>query len=324
MNKVLVTGAGGFIGSNLVEELIKSGITVKAFIHYNSSNSWGNLEFLPEDIKKEIEVISGNIQDPFSVNNAVKGQDTVFHLAALIGIPYSYKAPNSYVNTNVIGTLNILQACLDNNIEKIVHTSTSETYGTAIYTPIDEKHPLKAQSPYSASKIGADKLAESYHLSFGLPIAIIRPFNTFGPRQSARAIIPTIISQILSGSKVVIGSIDPVRDFTFVKDTVNGFIKIATEQKSAGELINIGSGKGISIGELAHKIIQMINPETEIIIDTKRIRPDKSEVMKLICDNTKAREILNWKPNFSLEDGIKETISYIKNHLEFYKLIYNV
>ena len=324
MNKVLVTGAGGFIGSNLVEELIKSGITVKAFIHYNSSNSWGNLEFLPEDIKKEIEVISGNIQDPFSVNNAVKGQDTVFHLAALIGIPYSYKAPNSYVNTNVIGTLNILQACLDNNIEKIVHTSTSETYGTAIYTPIDEKHPLKAQSPYSASKIGADKLAESYHLSFGLPIAIIRPFNTFGPRQSARAIIPTIISQILSGSKVVIGSIDPVRDFTFVKDTVNGFIKIATEQKSAGELINIGSGKGISIGELAHKIIQMINPETEIIIDTKRIRPDKSEVMKLICDNTKAREILNWKPNFSLEDGIKETISYIKNHLELYKLIYNV
>lgn len=324
MNKVLVTGAGGFIGSNLVEELIKSGITVKAFIHYNSSNSWGNLEFLPEDIKKEIEVISGNIQDPFSVNNAVKGQDTVFHLAALIGIPYSYKAPNSYVNTNVIGTLNILQACLDNNIEKIVHTSTSETYGTAIYTPIDEKHPLKAQSPYSASKIGADKLAESYHLSFGLPIAIIRPFNTFGPRQSARAIIPTIISQILSGSKVVIGSINPVRDFTFVKDTVNGFIKIATEQKSAGELINIGSGKGISIGELAHKIIQMINPETEIIIDTKRIRPDKSEVMKLICDNTKAREILNWKPNFSLEDGIKETISYIKNHLELYKLIYNV
>ena len=324
MNKVLVTGAGGFIGSNLVEELIKSGITVKAFIHYNSSNSWGNLEFLPEDIKKEIEVISGNIQDPFSVNNAIKGQDTVFHLAALIGIPYSYKAPNSYVNTNVIGTLNILQACLDNNIEKIVHTSTSETYGTAIYTPIDEKHPLKAQSPYSASKIGADKLAESYHLSFGLPIAIIRPFNTFGPRQSARAIIPTIISQILSGSKVVIGSINPVRDFTFVKDTVNGFIKIATEQKSAGELINIGSGKGISIGELAHKIIQMINPETEIIIDTKRIRPDKSEVMKLICDNTKAREILNWKPNFSLEDGIKETISYIKNHLELYKLIYNV
>ena len=324
MNKVLVTGAGGFIGSNLVEELIKSGITVKAFIHYNSSNSWGNLEFLPEDIKKEIEVISGNIQDPFSVNNAIKGQDTVFHLAALIGIPYSYKAPNSYVNTNVIGTLNILQACLDNNIEKIVHTSTSETYGTAIYTPIDEKHPLKAQSPYSASKIGADKLAESYHLSFGLPIAIIRPFNTFGPRQSARAIIPTIISQILSGSKVVIGSIDPVRDFTFVKDTVNGFIKIATEQKSAGELINIGSGKGMSIGELAHKIIQMINPETEIIIDTKRIRPDKSEVMKLICDNTKAREILNWKPNFSLEDGIKETISYIKNHLELYKLIYNV
>ena len=327
MNKVLITGAGGFIGSNLVEELVKKGMKVRAFIHYNSRNSWGNLELLSSKILNEVEIFTGNIEDPFSVKKAVKNCDTVFHLAALIGIPYSYIAPESYVNTNVKGTLNVMQACLDENVEKIIHTSTSETYGSAIYTPIDEKHPLQGQSPYSASKIGADKIAESYYLSFSLPVATIRPFNTYGPGQSARAIIPTIISQVLTTktNKIKLGSLSPVRDLNFVKDTINGFINIAENERSIGEVINIGFGKGITIGELAERIINFINPKIEIICDEKRIRPDKSEVIKLICNNEKAKRLVNWQPNYTLDKGLEETIQFIREHLNIYKPeIYNV
>jgi NAD dependent epimerase/dehydratase len=327
MNKVLITGAGGFIGSNLVEELVNKGMKVRAFIHYNSRNSWGNLELLSSKILNEVEIFTGNIEDPFSVKKAVKNCDTVFHLAALIGIPYSYIAPESYVNTNVKGTLNVMQACLDENVEKIIHTSTSETYGSAIYTPIDEKHPLQGQSPYSASKIGADKIAESYYLSFSLPVATIRPFNTYGPGQSARAIIPTIISQVLTTktNKIKLGSLSPVRDLNFVKDTINGFINIAENERSIGEVINIGFGKGITIGELAERIINFINPKIEIICDEKRIRPDKSEVIKLICNNEKAKRLVNWQPNYTLDKGLEETIQFIREHLNIYKPeIYNV
>jgi len=327
MNKVLITGAGGFIGSNLVEELVNKGMKVRAFIHYNSRNSWGNLELLSSKILNEVEIFTGNIEDPFSVKKAVKNCDTVFHLAALIGIPYSYIAPESYVNTNVKGTLNVMQACLDENVEKIIHTSTSEAYGSAIYTPIDEKHPLQGQSPYSASKIGADKIAESYYLSFSLPVATIRPFNTYGPGQSARAIIPTIISQVLTTktNKIKLGSLSPVRDLNFVKDTINGFINIAENERSIGEVINIGFGKGITIGELAERIINFINPKIEIICDEKRIRPDKSEVIKLICNNEKAKRLVNWQPNYTLDKGLEETIQFIREHLNIYKPeIYNV
>jgi len=327
MKNVLVTGAAGFIGSNLVESLVEKGYKVKAFVHYNSQNSWGNLERLSKKNLDEIEIFTGNIEDPFAVKKAVQGCDTVLHLAALIGIPYSYIAPESYVNTNIKGTLNVMQAALELNTEKVVHTSTSETYGTAIYAPIDEKHPLQGQSPYSASKIGADKIVESYHLSFELPVATIRPFNTFGPRQSARAIIPTIISQALTTKENIIklGSLSPLRDLTYVKDTVNGFIKIAESEATVGEVTNIGNGKCISIGELANIIIAKINPEIRIIEEAQRGRPAKSEVMKLLCDNSKAEKIAGWKPEYSLEKGIKETINFIKNNLSYYKPeIYNV
>lgn len=324
--KILVTGAGGFIGSHLTEELVKIGANVRVFVHYNSRNDWGLLEFLSSNVKSEIDVISGDIQDNNAVRRAVKDIDVVFHLAALIGIPYSYIAPESYINTNIKGTLNVMQACLDEEIEKVVHTSTSEVYGTAKYVPIDEKHPLQGQSPYSASKIGADKIAESYYLSFNLPVATIRPFNTFGPRQSARAVIPTIISQALSSGIVELGSLTPIRDLTYVKDTVNGFIKVAESPKSIGEVINTGNGKGISIGELSEKIICLLEiPDLKISVDEKRIRPEKSEVMELICDNSKAKKLLGWEPKYSLEEGLKETISWIKEHQRHYKPnIYNV
>lgn len=327
MKNVLVTGAAGFIGSNLVERLVEQGKKVRAFVHYNSQNSWGNLERLPKDILSEVEIFTGNIEDPFAVKKAVAGQDTVLHLAALIGIPYSYVAPESYVNTNIKGTLNVLQAALDEKIEKIVHTSTSETYGTALYAPIDEKHPLQGQSPYSASKIGADKIAESYFLSFDLPVATIRPFNTFGPRQSARAVIPTIISQALTTKNNIIklGSLTPLRDLTYVKDTADGFIKIAESDKTVGEVTNVGNGKCISIGDLAEMIISKINPEIKIVEESQRVRPEKSEVMKLLCDNSKAKEIAGWEPKYTLEEGIEETINFIKDNLSYYKPeIYNV
>ncbi len=317
---VVVTGAGGFIGSHLTEELVRRGANVKAFVHYNSRNNWGLLELLEKDVLNKIEVIAGDITDPFFVRNVTNDSDIVFHLAALIGIPYSYVAPENYVNVNIKGTLNVLQASLDNEIGKVVHTSTSETYGTAEYTPIDEAHPLQGQSPYSASKIGADKIAESYYRSFDLPVAIIRPFNTFGPRQSARAIIPTIISQALAMDEVHVGSLSPVRDLTFVKDTVNGFIEIGTSKKSVGEVINIGTGSGVTIGELLQRILRILGKEDmPVVEDVDRVRPDKSEVMELICDNSKANRLLDWSPHYTLDNGLAETIEWMREHINLYK-----
>ena len=323
---VLVTGAGGFIGSHLVERLVSESCRVRAMVHYNSGGKWGNLECLPEELKKEIQVFPGDVTDPFSVMKAVDGCEVVFHLAALIAIPYSYIAPQSYVATNVAGTLNVMEACRRCGVEKVVHTSTSETYGTAIYTPIDEKHPLQGQSPYSASKIGADKIAESYFCSFNLPVATIRPFNTYGPRQSARAIIPTIISQVLARKTCIkIGSLTPIRDFSYVKDTVDGFVKIALSERSIGELINVGFGAGITIGELAESIINLIGGKVDIISDNQRVRPKNSEVMELICSNGKAKKLIDWEPHYSLRDGISETVSFIKDNLNLYKTdIYNI
>lgn len=323
---VLVTGAGGFIGSHLVERLVSLGCRVRAMVHYNSSGSWGNLELLPAETKERIEVIAGDVMDPFSVHKAVEGCEVVFHLAALIAIPYSYVAPQSYVSTNVAGTLNVMEACLRCNVKKVVHTSTSETYGTAIYTPIDENHPLQGQSPYSASKIGADKIAESYFLSFNLPVATIRPFNTYGPRQSARAVIPTIISQILAGKKSIrLGSLTPIRDFNFVKDTVEGFVKIAESESSTGTLINVGFGKGITIGKLADTLVRLMGRDVEIICEEERVRPEKSEVFELICANSKAQTLAGWSPQYRLEDGLVETIRFIESNLSRYKTdIYNV
>lgn len=327
MKPVLVTGAGGFIGSHLVEELAKLGAKVRAFVKYNSRNDWGMLELLPSDILREVEVISGDIQDPFFVKKAVKGCEVVFHLAALIGIPYSYMAPKSYLSVNAGGTLNVLEACLDeNNIEKIVHTSTSETYGTAQYVPIDETHPVAGQSPYSATKIGADHLALSYHRSFGLPVKVVRPFNTYGPRQSARAIIPTIITQILNGqTSLRLGNLTPTRDLTFVKDMVYGFVAIAESDKLFGEITNIGMNDEISVGDLARVISELMKSDVKIISDDQRIRPDKSEVERLRCDNTKILKFTKWKPRYDLKRGLLETIEWLKSNINYYKSeIYNV
>ncbi len=323
--KVLVTGAGGFIGSYLVRALLPRCAALTAMIKYNSGNNWGNLELLPDDVRRHIQVEAGDVRDPFFIRKIVKDKNVVFHLAALIPIPYSYIAPLSYIQTNVEGTLNIMMACREHGVEKVVHTSTSEVYGTALYTPIDEQHPLCAQSPYSATKIGADKIAESFHLSFGLSVATIRPFNTFGPRQSARAIIPTIISQALARDYIEVGSVAPVRDFTFVKDTVNGFIQIAEKQESIGKVINIGSGKGITIDNLSKLILKILGIEKKIIADAKRIRPEKSEVMKLICNNSKAWSTIGWKPLYTLEDGLRESVEDIKQNINRYKVsVYNV
>ncbi len=318
--KVLVTGSEGFIGSHLTEKLVSLGADVRAFVLYNSFGKWGWIDTFKESDKKKLDIFMGNICEAYNVKKAMEGVDVVFHLAALIGIPYSYYSPESYVSTNVMGTLNVLQAAREAGVKKIVHTSTSETYGTAVYAPIDEKHPLQGQSPYSASKIGADMMAESFCRSFDMPIAIIRPFNTYGPRQSARAVIPTIISQILSGStKIKLGSLSPVRDLTFVSDTVRGFIKVAESDKSAGNVINIGSGKGVTIGELAEKIFELTGSKPDIESDGTRVRPQKSEVMKLICDNKKALDLLGWKPEYTLEKGLMETIAFVRNNLGSYK-----
>jgi len=323
--KVLVTGAAGFIGSHLTEELAKRGAKVRAFVHYNSRNSYGNLEFLKKDLLKGIEIHTGDITDPFSVAKAVEGCDVVFHLAALIAIPYSYVAPASYVETNVKGTLNVMHACLAHKVEKVIHTSTSETYGTAIYSPIDEKHPLQGQSPYSASKIGADKIAESFFCSFGLPVATIRPFNTFGPRQSARAVIPTIISQALVSDTIRLGSLTPVRDFNFVKDTVAGFILVAESDASVGQVINVGSGREITIGELANKIIAIIGGNKKIATDTTRVRPENSEVMKLLANNSKALSLIGYAPKHTIDEGLSLVIDFVRKNPGFYKTdIYNV
>lgn len=323
--KILITGAGGFIGSHLANQLIMMGNDVTTLVHYNSSNSFGNLELLDKEVLKSLNIVSGNIEDPFCIQNAVKGKDIVFHLAALIAIPYSYIAPLNYIRTNVEGTLNVMDACLKFGVEKVVHTSTSEVYGTAVYTPIDEQHPLQGQSPYSASKIGADKIVESYHKSFNLPVAIIRPFNTFGPRQSARAVIPTIISQALTGNIVKLGSITPIRDMNYVENTVQGFIKIAESPNSLGEVINIGSGRAFTIGEIAEQIISIIGKKVEIISDKQRVRPEKSEVFQLVCNNSKAKKLIGWEEIKSFETGLKETINWIQDNLSHYKInIYNI
>lgn len=323
--RVLITGAGGFIGSHLVEEMARRGAGVRAMVRYNSRNHWGNLELLPGEIKSGIDVIAGDVRDPFFVDGAVEGVDTVFHLAALIAIPYSYAAPQSYVDTNVTGTLNVLQAARRHGTRKIVHTSTSETYGTALYTPIDEKHPLQGQSPYSASKIGADKLAESFFRSFDLPVATIRPFNTFGPRQSARAVIPTIVSQALSRDRVELGSLSPVRDLTFVGDTVKGFIRVAEVPETAGEVVNVGTGRGVTVGELAERILALLGAAVPITTSAERVRPEKSEVFTLICDNAKARELLDWHPETSLDDGLGAVIDWVRSNRDSFKPdIYNV
>jgi NAD dependent epimerase/dehydratase len=324
-NKILVTGAAGFIGSHLVERLVTVGVSARAFVHYNSQNRWGNLEFLPAEILNNIEIFMGDIQDPFSVQKAVDGCDIVFHLASLIAIPYSYIAPQSYITTNVLGIVNVMEACKKSGVRKVVHTSTSECYGTAQYVPIDEKHPLQGQSPYSASKIGADMIAESYYRSFGVPVAIIRPFNTYGPRQSARAVIPTIITQILNGKAVRLGNMNPTRDLNYVTDTVTGFIKIAESPKSIGQVINIGSGQEISIENLAGKIMHLMAKQVEIIGEKKRSRPEKSEVERLLCDNSKAKKLIDWHPKISLNDGLFKTIEWIKQNMGNYKPeIYNV
>ncbi|MDI3544636.1 MAG: hypothetical protein PWQ43_56 [Rikenellaceae bacterium] len=328
MKKILVTGADGFIGSHLTEELVKQGYEVRAFIFYNSFNSWGWIDSLPEEIKNKIEIFAGDIRDPNGVRVAMKDCDTVFHLAALIGIPFSYHSPDSYVDTNIKGTLNVLQAARLLKTERILVTSTSEVYGTAQYVPIDEKHPFQGQSPYSATKIGADRIAESFFRSFELPVSIVRPFNTFGPRQSARAVIPTIISQLLNGiEKIILGDLTPIRDFVYVKDTVNGFIEIAKSQKTIGEEINIATQSEISIGDLAHTIINIINPQAKIICDKQRIRPEKSEVKRLCGSNEKLKKLTNWQQMYSLKDGLKETIDWFSNkeNLKGYKVnIYNV
>lgn len=324
--KVFVTGAEGFIGSHLTERLVELGANVTALVQYNSFNNWGWIDTFDKNIKNSIKVVTGDIREYDGIKRLIKGQEIVFHLAALIAIPYSYVSPMAYVRTNVEGTTNILEACREYNIQKIIHTSTSETYGTALYVPIDEKHPMQGQSPYSASKIGADKIAESFHRSFSMPIATIRPFNTYGPRQSARAVIPTVISQILSGKKEIkLGNLTPTRDFNYVKDMAEAFVKIAESEKTIGEVINAGSNFEISVADTVKKIVDIIGKDVKIICDEERIRPEKSEVNRLWSDNTKIEKLTDWKQQYNLDDGLKETIDWIKNHLEYFKTnIYNV
>ncbi|TET39267.1 MAG: NAD-dependent epimerase/dehydratase family protein [Planctomycetota bacterium] len=314
--KVLVTGAGGFVGSHLAEALVECGAETRALFHYNSMGRCGWLDF--SDTKSELQIIHGDICDPDCMLKAADGVDIVFHLAALIGIPYSYHAPISYIRTNIEGTLNVMQAALSAGVGRLIHTSTSETYGTAEYIPIDEKHPLKGQSPYSASKIGADKLAESFYRSFGLNVVTVRPFNTYGPRQSARAIIPTIITQCRNGKIVKLGNLEPTRDFTFVDDTVSGFLCAAKADHAVGEVINLGSGKEISIKELAELISSIMCKKVEIISEGERTRPDKSEVDRLCASNDKAKKILSWEPCTSFEDGLKKTIKWFESNISLY------
>lgn len=326
MKKVLVTGADGFIGSHLTECLLERGYNVRAFTMYNSFNTWGWLDTFSKEKLDAIDIFCGDIRDPNGVKEAIKGVDAVFHLAALIAIPFSYHSPDSYVDTNVKGTLNVLQAARALDTERVLITSTSEVYGTAQYVPIDEKHPFQGQSPYSATKIGADRMAESFYRSFNMPISIVRPFNTYGPRQSARAVIPTIISQLLSGSEEIkLGSLMPTRDFNYVKDTAAGFIAIAESDKTIGEEINIATQQEISIGELANEIIRQINPKARITCDEQRLRPEKSEVNRLLGSNKKIKELTDWEQRYTFEQGIQETIEWIKDNLDKYKVdIYNI
>jgi NAD dependent epimerase/dehydratase len=325
---VLVTGADGFIGSHLVEALVLRGCHVRAFVFYNAMNSWGWLDTLPRDVTAAVDVVTGDIRDPNGVAVAMSGCDIVFHLAALIGIPFSYHSPDTYVDTNVRGTLNVLQAARTLPVRSLLVTSTSEVYGTARYVPMDEKHPLQAQSPYSATKIAADRLAESFHRSFSLPVTIVRPFNTFGPRQSARAVIPTLITQLLNGeAEVRLGAVSPTRDFNYVTDTVNGFIAIAESDRTAGEEINIASGRECGIGALAQLLIDRINPNARIVTDEERVRPATSEVERLVGDNSKLVSLTRWRSTRTLEQGLDETVDWFRNpvNLARYKTwLYNV
>jgi dTDP-glucose 4,6-dehydratase len=317
--QVLVTGAGGFIASHLTERLAREGAKVRAFIRYNSRNDVGMLRLLPPDIFAQIELIRGDLRDAEAIRGAVKGADTVFHLGALIAIPYSYLHPREVIETNVMGTLNILTAAREFESRRVIHTSTSEVYGTAQYTPIDEAHPLQGQSPYSASKIGADKIAESFFRSFNVPVTTLRPFNTYGPRQSARAVIPTIITQTLTRDEIKLGSLDPMRDFTFVADTVDGFMRVAEADNVTGQEINLGNDDTIRIGDLVEKIFNIIGKRPKIITDAQRIRPQKSEVLKLWASNKKAEQMIGWKPRTTLDDGLRQTIEWISAHLDFYR-----
>lgn len=317
--KVLITGADGFIGSHLTERLIARGAQVRAFVMYNAFNTWGWIDTFSPGEREGIDVVCGDIRETDVLKRALRDVDIVFHLAALIAIPYSYVSPASYVKTNIEGTLNLLQTGLECGVEKIIHTSTSEVYGSAHYTPIDEKHPLQGQSPYSASKIGADMLAESFYRSFNLPVTTVRPFNTYGPRQSARAIIPTIILQMLRGTRLRIGSLHPVRDFTYVTDTAEGFIKAAETGGINGSVINLGANRGISVGELIEKVAQLMGQEVTIECEDKRVRPPHSEVSRLICSNQKAQELLGWQPTIRLEEGLRETIDWLKHNKRVYK-----
>jgi len=318
--RVLVTGAGGFIGSHLVEALVRQGCRVRAMLHYDARAHRGNLELIDLPCLRELEIIAGDVIDPHFMLRAVEGCAAVFHLAALIAIPYSYQAPSAYVQTNVVGTLNVLEACRLQRTPRLVHTSTSECYGTARYTPIDEEHPLQGQSPYSASKIGADKVVESFHLSFQLPVATLRPFNTFGPRQSARAVIPTILSQLLSGASVLqLGDVSPVRDLSFVGNTVDAFLRIAECDAALGQVVNVGSGRGHSIAELADLAMAVVGRRIQVRCDERRKRPTHSEVQQLVCDHGKATKLMDWSPRVGLEAGLEQTARFINNHLALFR-----
>ncbi len=326
--RVLITGADGFIGSHLTEALLDAGCDVRAFVYYNSFNSWGWLDALPDATRQRLDVFAGDIRDPNGVRAACKDIDVVLHLAALIAIPFSYHSPDSYVDTNIRGTLNVLQAARDAEIERVVVTSTSEVYGTACYVPIDERHPMQGQSPYSATKIGADRLAESFWRSFGLPVVIARPFNTYGPRQSARAVIPTVITQLLAGAtEIRLGALSPTRDLTYVADTCRGFLQLAACDAAVGREVNLGSGAEIAIGDLAQRLIAMINPQARIATDEQRLRPEKSEVERLLSDPTLVHTLTGWHAEVSLDEGLERTIAWFadKANLARYKSdIYNL
>jgi NAD dependent epimerase/dehydratase len=317
---IMVTGAGGFIASHLVETLLRFGARVRAFVRYNSRQDIGLLRLLPSELLSECEIVFGDLRDVEAVDQACAGIDTVFHLGALISIPYSYLHPREVVETNISGTLNVLLGSQRHGIKKVVHTSSSEVYGTALYAPINESHPLQGQSPYSASKIGADKLAQSFHYAYNVPVATIRPFNTYGPRQSARAVIPTIITQALTKDEIYLGSLEPRRDFTFVEDTVDAFLRVAATPQAAAQEINVGSNADIAVGELAQKIIELTGRDVRIVCDAERVRPERSEVGQLWADSTKAEEVLGWKPRVSLDQGLQRTIDWIQAHLELYRV----
>lgn len=317
--KVLVTGAGGFIASHLVERLVNEGAQVRAFLRYNSRNDPGMLRLIPAGVFSQLEIVRGDLRDAEAVRGAVKGADTVFHLGALIAIPYSYQHPREVIDVNVMGTLNVLTAARDFGVRRVVHTSTSEVYGTARYVPIDEAHPLQGQSPYSASKIGADRIAESFFRAFDLPVVTLRPFNTYGPRQSTRAVIPTIITQTLTRDEIKLGNLEPSRDFTFVADTADGFIKIAEAENVLGEEINLGNDDTIRVGDLVAKIFDIVGKRPKIVADAQRMRPDKSEVMRLWASNEKAKRLIGWEPRVKLDEGLRATVEWIASHIDLYK-----